>query len=143
RRTAPPPAMVSFDAGSREVCTANREITATPLQSLVLLNDPQFVEAARVLAERLLRESAASDDERWARGFERVLGRLPTDRERDILRKLYAEQRDLYRADPAAAERLIKTGEQPPDTSLPVPELAAGTLVVSALMNHDEFVMKR
>jgi len=143
RRTAPPPAMLSFDAGSREVCTANREITSTPLQSLVLMNDPQFVEAARVLAERLLREPAASDDDRWARGFEMVTGRPPSVRERGILHRLHEEQREIYRADPAAAERLVKTGERPPDSSLPASDLAAATLVVSTLMNHDEFVMKR
>ncbi|MBN8249619.1 MAG: DUF1553 domain-containing protein, partial [Verrucomicrobia bacterium] len=143
RRTAPPPAMLSFDAGSREVCTANREITATPLQSLVLMNDPQFVEAARVLAERLWREPAASDEARWERGFEVVTGRRPTPREREILVRLYAEQLALYRADADAAGKLIRTGERPPDASLPVPELAASTLVVSTLMNHDEFVMKR
>jgi len=143
RRTAPPPAMLSFDAGSREVCTANREITATPLQSLVLMNDPQFVEAARVLAERLWREPAASDDARWERGFEIVTGRRPTAREREILLRLYAEQLAFYRADAEAAGKLIRTGERPPDASVPAPELAASTLVVSTLMNHDEFVMKR
>ena len=110
RRTAPPPSLVSFDAGSREVCVANREITATPLQALVLLNDPQFLEAARVLAEELWRDREATPEARMDRGFRTVLGRPPSARETAILASLFEEQRRLYAADPEAAERLLSTG---------------------------------
>ena len=143
RRTAPPPAMLTFDAGSREVCTANREITATPLQSLVLLNDTQFIEAARVLAERLWRPPGVSDPDRLARGFFEVTGRKPDAEEQKILVRLYDEQHLQFAKNPGAAERLLKTGERASDATLPQADLAAATLVVSTLMNHDEFVMKR
>ncbi|MEN9678390.1 MAG: hypothetical protein RIS76_4286 [Verrucomicrobiota bacterium] len=143
RRTAPPPSMLSFDAGSREVCTANREITATPLQSLVLMNDPQFIEAARVLAEQLWKEPAVSLDERLIGGFRAVTGRLPASEEKQILRRLYDEQWRYFSDQPAAAAQLLKTGERPADATLSATQVAATTLVVSTLMNHDEFVMKR
>jgi hypothetical protein len=143
RRTAPPPSMLSFDAVTREVCTANREITATPLQSLVLMNDPQFIEASRVLAERLLKLPDTSLNDRLSRAFRQVTGRAPLPREQEILQQLYREQRDHFASQPDAAAQLIKTGERPVDASLPPVELAATTMVVSTLMNHDEFVMKR
>ena len=141
RRTAPPPSMLSFDAVTREVCTANREVTSTPLQSLVLLNDTQFIEAARVLAESLWRDP--NPDERLGRAFQRVLGRPPTSSENRILQQLFEEQRSYFRQKPEEATQLLKTGEKPVDASVPPVELAAATLVVSTLMNHDEFVMKR
>lgn len=143
RRTAPPPSMLSFDAVTREVCTANREITATPLQSLVLMNDPQFIEASRVLAEGLLKLPDTSLADRLGRAFQKVTGRAPLPREQEILQQLYREQRDHFASQPEAAAQLIKTGERPVDASLPPVELAATTMVVSTLMNHDEFVMKR
>lgn len=143
RRTAPPPSMLSFDAVTREVCVANRETTATPLQSLVLMNDPQFIEAARVLAETLLQDPGQTLEERLDRAFQTVTGRAPLPREQEILRQLYTEQRDYFRREPEAAANLLKTGERPADATLPPVELAAATMVVSTLMNHDEFVMKR
>lgn len=143
RRTAPPPSMLSFDAVTREVCTANREVTATPLQSLVLMNDPQFIEAARVLAENLWESPANALADRLNQGFLTVTGRPPLAREQEILRQLYAEQLDYFTRQPEAAQKLLKTGERPADSSLPAPEIAAATMVVSTLMNHDEFVMKR
>ena len=143
RRTAPPPSMLSFDAVTREVCTANREVTATPLQSLVLMNDPQFVEAARILAESICRLSEQSLDQRLKGAFHRVLGRPPQGREQEILRKLHDEQLERFQREPESAAKLLKTGESTVDSQLPASQLAAMTLVVSTLMNHDEFVMKR
>jgi len=143
RRTAPPPSMLSFDAVTREVCIANREVTATPLQALVLMNDPQFLEAARVLAESLLRTPSPSLESRLDQGFREVTGRSPQPKEQEILRRLYHEQHDYFRGKPEAAAQLLKAGERPADVALPATELAAMTLVVSTLMNHDEFVMKR
>lgn len=142
RRTAPPPSMLTFDAPSREVCTAKREPTATPMQALVLLNDPQFIEASRVLAEQLW-EELPEDAARLRAGFRRVLGRDLREPERVILERLLSEQRERFRADPAAAAKLVGIGEKPARGRVAAPELAAATMLVSTLMNHDEFVMKR
>ena len=143
RRTAPPPTMLIFDAPSREVCTARRETTTTPLQALVLLDDPQYVEAARVLAEQLVRQDAQDIDARIKEGFRLATGRQPKPRELDILRQLYREQAEVFKTDPAAAEKYLKTGDRPRDDSLPVQEVAATTVLASALMNLDEFVTER
>ena len=143
RRTAPPPTMLTFDATSREVCTAKRESTATPLQSLVLLNDPQYVEAARVLAERVLAGERTDPMARIDAIVLAVLGRLPTARERPILGTLWEEQRTWFREHPAEAIQLLSVGEQPRREALPADELAALTVVAATCLNHDEFVMKR
>ncbi|PWU11281.1 MAG: hypothetical protein C5B50_23555, partial [Verrucomicrobia bacterium] len=143
RRTAPPPSMRIFDAPSREVCTARRETTATPLQALVLLNDPQFVEAGRVLAEQLIHrcgEDAASCIER---GFRLSTGRQPSPAELAVLQRLYQEQLRLFQNDPKSAHEYLKTGQRASDSSLPVPQLAATAVVAGALMNLDEFVTLR
>jgi hypothetical protein len=143
RRTAPPPTMLIFDAPSREVCTARRETTTTPLQALVLLDDPQYVEAARVLAEQLVRQDGQDVEARITQGFRLATGRLPQPRELAILRQLYQEQADVFKADPVAAEKYLKTGERPRDDALPIQEVAATTVLASALMNLDEFVTER
>jgi hypothetical protein len=143
RRTAPPPAMAIFDAPSREVCTARREPTTTPLQALVLLNDPQFVEAARVLGERLVKEHPADVGARIEAGFLAAIGRSPGPEERAILEKLYREELGIFEADLDAARRSLRVGASSPDGSLPPADAAATAVVVSALMNLDEFVMKR
>jgi hypothetical protein len=143
RRTAPPPSLLAFDATSRETCTARRERTSTPLQALVLLGDPQFVEAARVMAEGLVRDHPRDIERRIHRAFRMATGRRPDGRESEILRRLFLEQRSIFAADPRAAEALQKTGERPCDGSLPPVEVAATTVLASALMNLDEFVTKR
>ncbi len=143
RRTAPPPSMLIFDAPSREVCTARRETTTTPLQALVLLDDPQFVEAARVLAEKLVRECGSNLDACITNGFRLATGRLPQPAEQAVLRQLYQEQLRLFEADQAAAERYLKTGERPRDPALPAQQVAAATVLTSSLMNLDEFVVPR
>ena len=143
KRTAPPPSMISFDAVTREVCTAKRETTTTPLQALVLLNDPQFVEASRALAERLLKAHPSDVDARGRDAFLALVGRKPDVREAAILRQLFSEQRDLYAQDAEAAAKLLKVGDSVADAALPPAELAATTVLVSAVMNFEEFVMKR
>jgi hypothetical protein len=143
RRTAPPPTMLIFDAPSREVCTARRETTTTPLQALVLLDDPQYVEAARVLAEELVRQDGQNIDARIIEGFRLATGRRPQARELEILRQLYTQQADLFKAEPGEAEKYLKTGDRQRDQSLPVQEVAATTVLASALMNLDEFVTER
>lgn len=142
RRTAPPPSMLTFDAPSREVCTAKRESTSTPMQALVLLNDPQFLEAARVLAQQVWKE-LPDDSARLRRLFRQVLGRDATAREGEVLIRLLTEQREGFRLRPEAATKYVGIGESPRDPSFSPTELAAATVLVSTLMNHDEFVMKR
>jgi len=142
RRTAPPPSMLTFDAPSREVCTAKRETTATPMQALVLLNDTQFIEAARILAESVWR-GAVGDRERVATVFRRVLGREAVVRELEILERLLAEQRRSFGERPEAAARYLLIGEKRSGSEIEPAELASATVLVSAVMNHDEFVMKR
>ena len=115
RRTLPPPAMTTFDAVSREVCVARRDVTTTPLQSLVLLNDPQFVEAARVLAQRLVRQYPRDPAARHSEAFRRLTGRAPDAREADILAQTFEEQRRIYRADPQATRALLEVGRAPRD----------------------------
>jgi hypothetical protein len=143
RRTSPPPAMMTFDAVSREVCTAKRDVTATPLQALVLLNDPQFVEAARALAERLLKRFPASEADRTREAFRALIGRHPDETEARILTRLFAEQKDLFAKDLDRATRFLGVGDSDFDENLPRAELAAMTTVVSAIMTLEEFVVVR
>ncbi len=143
RRTAPPPGMLTFDATSREVCTAKRETTATPLQSLMLLNDVQFLEAARVLAERLVVQYPAQPEARITEAFRRITGRQPETREQELLQQLHEEQLAYFASTPGAATNYLAAGEHPHPPNLPAPEVAATTVLTSTLMNHDEFVTKR
>jgi len=144
RRTAPPPSMLVFDAPTREVCTARRETTTTPLQALVLLNDPQYVEAARGLAEKLLhQQNPDSVDDRITLACRTVIGRSPQEPERTVLRRLYEEQLQVFESKPAAAVEFLKIGSRAADTNLPPATLAATTVLVNGIMNLDEFVMKR
>jgi hypothetical protein len=142
RRTAPPPSMLTFDATAREVCTAKRETTTTPLQALVLLNDPQFIEAARVLAEKLLARNLTRDA-LVETAFRLVTGRFPQSREKEILARLYDEQEKMFTADPKAAEKYCAEGEFPQIKNLSKIQVAAATVLVNTLMNHDEFVVQR
>ena len=143
RRTAPPPSMITFDAVTREVCTAKREATATPLQSLVLLNDPQFVEAARALAQKVLQQFPSDERARHREAFTALIGRPPDATELQILSRVFAEQQDLFARDPGNAARLLAVGASAADPSLSRVEFAATTIVVSAIMNLDEFVLVR
>jgi len=143
RRTSPPPSMLAFDAPSREVCTARRETTTTPLQALVLLDDTQYVEAARVLAEKLIQRCGQDVKARVRQGFRLATGREPQPREEQVLVQLYEEQAKAFLVDPSAAEKYLKTGDRPRDPSLSVQEVATTTVLASALMNLDEFVTER
>jgi hypothetical protein len=143
KRTGPSPAMMVFDAVKRNVCSAKRERTNTPLQALVLLNGPQFVEAARVLGEKL-HVQAGGDIEKIAEGAMLALtSRGPDEREHAILRRVYAEQLNAFREAPEDAEALLATGGAARDPSLPAAEVAAATVLVHTLMNFDECVVKR
>ncbi|HLK13219.1 MAG TPA: DUF1553 domain-containing protein, partial [Fimbriimonadaceae bacterium] len=143
KRTAPPPDMVLFDVPTREVCRVRRARTDTPLQALVLMNDETYLEAARGLAQRVLREVGPSPANRLDLAFRLVLARDPKPAESKIL--LFALSRRLseFRARPAAARALLKQGELPPDARRDPAELAAYTMVASTILNMDETVTKR
>lgn len=143
KRTVPPPGMATFDAADRSVCTVKRQSTNTPLQALVLLNDVQFVEAARFVGQRALKEGGATVEERASWTFRLVTGRRPSDKERAVLVKLFAEQKALFERDPAAAKKLLGVGEKPADATLPVADLAAATVLANVLFNLDEAVTRR
>ncbi|MFO0875365.1 MAG: PSD1 and planctomycete cytochrome C domain-containing protein, partial [Phycisphaerales bacterium] len=144
KRAAPPPSLLTFDAPTRESCTIRRATTNTPLQALVLWNDPQFVEAARVLAQRTLVEGAAGDDgARLATIFRRCTGRVPDDAESRSLAAALATFRDRYRAEPDDAAKLLTIGEAPVDGALDPAELAAWTMIASAAMSTHAALTQR
>lgn len=141
KRTAAPPNMTAFDAPNREVCTISRGATTTPLQALVLLNDPQFVEAARGFAERILHQ--AGDDQariRWA--FLEAVSREPTETERDVVGATLERERQRYQRDAAAARAALSVGESPRDRQLPAAEHAAWMQVAALILNLSESVTR-
>lgn len=143
KRTVPPPSLVTFDAADRSYCTVRRQSTSTPLQALVLLNDPQFVEAARFAGQRMLLEGGESLDTKVRWLFRTITGRAPTYKESSILRALFEEELASFEADEAAATRLLAVGEAPADAALDIKQLAAATLLAQAIFNHDEAVHER
>ena len=162
KRTCPPPTLATFDAPDREVCTVRRARTNTPLQALVLMNDPTYVEAARRLAERAMTERAtvervpagpadgggaagtatATDADRAAYAFRLVLARPPRPAEVAVLTDVLAAQRKKFAADPAAAAKLLAVGESPRDAKLDPAELAAWSTVCGVILNLDETVTR-
>jgi mono/diheme cytochrome c family protein len=142
RRSAHYPSFATFDAPNREVCTFLRQRTQTPLQSLVLMNDPAFVEAARGLAQRVLKEEPTDLDRRLVRAFRHTLGRKPQPDEVAVLKQTHEQQLARFIADPAAAKALIAVGEsKAPESSDPA-ALAAMTAVANVLLNLNETITK-
>ena len=138
KRTIPPPSMLAFDAPERIICTVERQSTATPMQSLVLMNDPQFVEAARVLAENLLYNDALDDENRVIHAFRLLTSRYPTDKERSSLMALLSEQEKDFEEAPDRAASLAHTGSHRPLGVAEDTRVAAWTVVTSTIMNLDE-----
>ena len=141
QRMFPHPMMANFDAPSREECTANRVQANTPQQALTLLNDPTFVEAARVLAESLLMKPT-DDSTMLDQAFHRVLSRSPKAAEKESLLKLLTSQRKYYQEKPDEAQALLKVGYAVLPPSLKTPELAAWTNVMRVLLNLHEVVTR-
>ncbi|GAA5116584.1 DUF1553 domain-containing protein [Luteolibacter yonseiensis] len=141
KRTAAPPSMEIFNAPTRETFCVQRDLTNTPLQALVLLNDPQFVEASRELASHAL---AAADEfnTRLDHITTRLTGRTFDAAEREILEKSLAAALSTYRENPQDASKLITTGATPPRPDADVPELAAWTLLTSQILNLDETITR-
>ena len=141
KRTAPPASMEIFNAPSRETCTIRRERTNTPLQALVTLNDPQFVEAARALADRAFEIGGATDDARLDFIARRLLARPLAADEAAIVKKSLAELEAFYGAHADEARALVTVGDTKPrlpDTA----KLAAWTMLVNELLNLDEVLCK-
>lgn len=137
KRNLPPPVMLIFDAGTRGECEVRRQQTNTPLQALALMNDPQIVEACRVLAERTLREE--SKIERAAdQVFKILTGRLPTRREQEILLQHFEAERQRFVAEPKACAEYLDIGFVEPDPTLPAPEVAALAVLANTVMNSTE-----
>ncbi len=134
KRQAPPPDMLTFDGPTREVCTVRRARTNTPLQALLLLNDVNYIEAARGLATQMMRAEA----DRLAHGFRIATGRAPKTAEVAELKKYFDTQLAEFRRNPDAAKKLLKNGASPADATLDPGELAAWTLTASLLLNLDE-----
>lgn len=142
KRTSPPPSLATFDAPDRETCTVRRARTNTPLQALVLMNDPTYVEAARKLAERMMTEGGATPADRVAFAFRLATARPPRAEESDVLKHVFDGELATYRDNPAAAARLLTVGESPRNEKLDAAELAAWTTVASVILNLDEVVNK-
>jgi hypothetical protein len=137
RRTFLHPSLLNFDAPTREECTVNRTISNTPLQALDLLNDPIFVEAARVFAERALPQS---DQIAWI--FQQALSRNPTPEEHRILSDVYARNLQRFTVSPAAAKDLSVIGDAPVPKDANLPKLAALTMVTRAVLNLHETITR-
>jgi Protein of unknown function (DUF1553)/Protein of unknown function (DUF1549)/Planctomycete cytochrome C len=142
KRTSPPPSLITFDAPSREECVVRRGRTDTPLQALVLMNDEQYVEAARHFAERMLREGGLSFSDRVAYGFLLATSRRLSPDEVRVFEKLYAAQRAVYDRRPDQAMKLLHVGDSAYDAKLDARELAAWTELASVILNLDETVTK-
>ncbi|GMQ80158.1 MAG: hypothetical protein BMS9Abin04_104 [Planctomycetia bacterium] len=141
-RTFTHPSLATFDAPSREECTAQRPRSNTPLQALVLLNDPTYVEAARVFAQRFLLPPAGGFSERIGVAYQQILSRDPTVEESRILARVYQQQRRRYAADAEAAGALVDVGQTPVPDGTNVPELAAWTSVARVMLNLGETVTR-
>ena len=142
KRSAPPASMDVFDAPTRETCTVRRERTNTPLQALVTMNDPQFVEASRYLAERAMREAGGDFDGQLDYITLRVLAREFDGNERDVAKRAYNDFASYYKSHVDDAASLVATGESKPEETLPVVQSAALTMLTNQLMNLDEVLNK-
>jgi Protein of unknown function (DUF1553) len=141
KRTAPPPSLMTFDAPSREACVVRRSRTNTPLQALALMNDVQYVEAARKLAERVMSGGSTPAD-RLTSAFRLATARQPSPDETAILVETFQAHLDKYQGDKPAAEKLVALGEAKRNESLDTAELAAYTLACNLILNLDEVVTK-
>lgn len=142
KRTAPPPNLMTFDAPSREACVVRRARTNTPLQALVLMNDRQYVEAAKLVAQRVVAEGGATPDERLTYAFRLATARKPAPDELAVLLKVYAKHLARFQADPEAAKKLLAVGDSATAAAMAPEELAAYTMVSNLILNLDETVTK-
>lgn len=142
KRAVAPPTMIIFDASGREACSVARNATNTPLQSLATLNDVQFIEAARFLAERMMREGGNTPAERLAYGWRLLLARIPDAPELQRLLASYRGYLNQFRNDPQNALKLLSVGDKPRDASLDPAEHAAFAAIANIILNLDETLTK-
>ena len=142
QRTFLHPSLLAFDASTREECTVDRPRSNTPLQALALLNDPTYVEAARVFAGRIIREGGRTEAERLRYTYRRAIQREPTAAEADLLAGLYHRHLAQYQADRAAAAALFKVGDAKPADDIQPAELAAWTSVARVVLNLHETITR-
>ncbi|MCO8125330.1 DUF1553 domain-containing protein [Stieleria sp. TO1_6] len=143
KRTGPAPAMMTLDASKRDVCRVRRERTSSPLQAFVLLNGPQYVEAARGLACELIDRHRDDADALLSAAFRTLTSRAATAAESNVLNELYAKQLAYFQNHPERADEYLAVGERQLPAGVDRPQLAATGVVIGALMNFDESVMKR
>jgi hypothetical protein len=143
KRTIPPPSMSNFDAPSRESCILQRGFTNSPLQALDLMNNITYMEAARMLGERMMNEGGAAAEDRIAFAFRLATSRPPNAREGQLLSDSFRYALDQFQTRPEAADQYLSVGEYPRDAKLDVRELAAYTTVASLIINLDETVTKQ
>jgi hypothetical protein len=141
KRTAAPPTMLIFDSAAREICTVKRSSTNTPLQALALLNEVTFVEAARVLAQRMMLEGGSDPAQRIAWALRQATQREATNEERSLLQKSFEKSLTTYRAAPAEATKLVAAGNSPIAKVDPI-ELAAYTVTANVILNLDEVITR-
>jgi hypothetical protein len=134
--------MLIFDAPMKEFCEVKRVRTSTPLQALNLLNDPQMLEAARVLGSKLVEDQSLPTEEKVALAFRKIISRKPEDREIEILLKGYEDEYQRFSANPAEAKKFLKVGAYPQKDNLDIIECAAMMHVVSIIYNLDEAISK-
>ncbi|WP_395138443.1 DUF1553 domain-containing protein [Armatimonas sp.] len=142
KRTVPPPSLQTFDAPEREFCIVRRSATNTPLQALILMNDPTYIEASRKLAEHVLRDALPSAPQRLAYLYRLLLAREPSTAELSLLLTVVNRQTTAFRKSPESAAKLLRVGESPTDTSFDPIELAAWATVCSTVMNLDEAITR-
>jgi hypothetical protein len=142
KRTIPPPAMTIFDAPSREQCIIQRQATSTPMQALVLLNDPQFTEASKLLAFRMLKEGGESVENRIEFAFQLATSRQPKTTEIQVLKDLLQAEKQNFDQQPTKAKQYLAIGEYELPADLPSVELAAYTIVASTILNLTESIQK-
>lgn len=142
KRNVPPPYMLIFDANDRNQCEVRRQNSSTPLQALVMLNDPQIVEASRILAQRSLEETGANSGLAMAKAFRRLTSRTPTDREMEILERQYREESDYFRQQPEALQEFITVGRYRRHSAVDPVSVAALSVVCNTVMNTTEAYYK-
>ena len=141
KRTSPPPSLNTFDAPDREKCTARRARTNTPLQALVLLNDPIFLEASRVFAANIVKSAPAFDSQLdWA--FHKALNRAPSAEERAILSDLHRKSLASFESGDSNAKEFLSAGETPLPSEIPPAKLAAMTTIARAILNLHETITR-
>jgi hypothetical protein len=142
RRTVPPPTMITFDNPNKEICEVRRSRTSTPLQALILLNDPQLMEAARVLASKQLTKYPADNTKAISEAFRLITCRVPKDEEVVILENFYNESLKKYQKDREAAKKILQAGIYPQNTKLDKAVSAAMMLTIQTIYNLDETISR-